>query len=99
MSSRSSYPAPDGVPNAPEIIRQEATRATNGEAMTIALFPDGTRVAVYDNGRVKVGRNDHRVTVDGKFNFGRGASGRGAGFVWLEFEPLPDGGRGPVREG
>jgi hypothetical protein len=56
-------------------------------------------VAVYDNGRVKIGRNDHRVTVDGKFNFGRGASGRGAGFVWLEFEPLPDGGRGPVREG
>ncbi len=98
MSSRSSYPAPDGVPNAPEIIR-EATRATNGEAMTIALFPNGTRVAVYDNGRVKVGRNDHRVTVDGKFNFGRGASGRGAGFVWLEFEPLPDGGRGPVHEG
>jgi hypothetical protein len=85
------------VPNAPEIIRQEATCATNGEAMTIAMFPDGTRVAVYDNGPVKVGRNDHRAKVDRTFNYGRGNSDHGSGFVWLAFEPLPDGGQqGPT---
>ena len=50
----------------PEIIRQEATWAT------IAMFPDGTRVAVYDNGRVKVGRDNYRVNVDRTFNYGRG---------------------------
>jgi hypothetical protein len=86
------------VPNAPEIIRQEATRATRGEAMTIARFPDGTRVAVYDNGRVKVGRDNYRVKVDRTFNYDRGNSDHGSGFVWLAFEPLPDGQRARADE-
>jgi hypothetical protein len=67
--------------------------------MTIALFPDGTRVAVYDNGRVKVGSHDHWIRVDRKFGYRPGESGRGDGFVWLEFEPQTDGPRGPVDEG
>jgi len=51
------------------------------------MFPDGTRVAVYDNGRVKVGRNDHRVAVDAKFNFGRGASGPALGSCGWSLSP------------
>jgi hypothetical protein len=90
VGSRTTYSAPADVPNAPDIIRQEATKATLGEAMTIAMFPDGTRVAVYDNGRVKIGRDHYKVKVDRTFNFGRGNSDHGSGFLWLEFEPLPE---------
>jgi hypothetical protein len=54
------------------------------------VFPDGTRVAVYDNGRVKIGRDHYKVKVDRTFNFGRGNSDHGSGFLWLEFEPLPE---------
>jgi hypothetical protein len=40
VGSRTTYSAPADVPNAPDIIRQEATKATRGEAMTIAMcFP------------------------------------------------------------
>ena len=66
----------------------KATGATRGRPMTIALFPDGTRVAVYDDGMVKVGRDDYRVKVDRTHNYGRGSSDHGSGFVKLEFEPL-----------
>lgn len=75
-------PGPGDDPHAPTLIREEASG--RAEAQTIALFPDGTRVVVYDHGRVKVGRDGHRVEVDRSFTF------RPTGFVSLAFEPLAE---------
>ncbi len=78
--------------HAPVVTRYEpdpdSTAANPRKGQTVAHFPDGTNITVWDDGRVKVGRDDHRITVERKFNFRRGDSDHGSGFVWLAFERL-----------
>lgn len=84
MSVRSTIftPGPGDDRHAPTLIREGSSG--RAEARTIALFPDGTRIAVYDDGRVKVGREGHRVAVGRRFGF------RPAEFVWLAFVGAAD---------
>lgn len=83
----------------PTIVEQYSLPATsNREAQTVVKFADGTRVAVYASGKVKVGRNwtrlnkldDEQVRV---FNFGPGKAVNGSpasSFVHLNFEDRED---------
>jgi hypothetical protein len=53
-SDRTEVPAPPGIPNAPRIVHLTANASR--QEQTVAEFPDGTRVAVWADGTVKVGR-------------------------------------------
>ena len=53
-SDRTEIPAPPGIPNAPRIVH--LTGNAGRQEQTVAEFPDGTRVAVWVDGTVKVGR-------------------------------------------
>lgn len=61
-SDRIEVPAPPGIPNAPRIVHLTAN--AQRQEQTVAEFPDGTRVAVWADGTVKVGReSDEPVAV------------------------------------
>lgn len=62
-SDRIEVPAPPGVPNAPRIVHLTGNAAR--QEQTVAEFPDGTRVAVWADGTVKVGRqSDEPIMVE-----------------------------------
>ncbi len=55
-------PSPADIPNAPRIVH--LTGNAGRQEQTVAEFPDGTRVAVWADGTVKVGREaDEPIAV------------------------------------
>jgi hypothetical protein len=85
-SDRTEVPAPAGIPNAPRIVHLAAN--AQRQEQTVAEFPDGTRVAVWVDGTVKVGRESDEplaIEVDRtERGPGRGINGsRATAFVKL----------------
>lgn len=91
-SDRTEVPAPAGIPNAPRIVH--LTASGQRQEQTVAEFPDGTRVAVWADGTVKVGReSDEPITVAVERierGPGRGERpSRATAFVKLTWRPKP----------
>jgi hypothetical protein len=80
-------------PVGPSVVEQYALPQTsNRSAQTIVKFSDGTRIAVYADGKVKVGRDWTTLGAEDvqRFNFGPGKGPNGspaASFVHLHFQP------------
>lgn len=78
---------------APYVVSQQTLPQTsNREAQTVVKLSDGTRLAVYASGKVKVGRDNTSLSEDGvtRFNFGPGHgpnASPASSFVHLVFKP------------
>jgi hypothetical protein len=83
----------DERPVGPSVVEQYTLPQTsNREAQTVVKFSDGTRIAVYASGKVKIGRDWTTLSEDGvrRFNFGPGKGPNGSpasSFAHLLFEP------------
>ena len=78
-SDQIEVPAPDGVPGAPTITWLAGNAGR--QEQTVALFPDGTRVAVWADGTVKIGRESDepiRMEIDRPTERGPGSGERGS---------------------